>query len=179
MQTAHEFFIHELNEMLDVEQRLVEALGELEAQSSRPELKKAFAAHRQQTEKHEERVRQIFEELEETPEQTECKGIKGLIEEAHAFMEETPSEDLLDVFNIGAASKSEPYEICAYKSLRQLATEMGHRKAAQLLKQNLREEEQTLKKMETFSKKIKPEQSGMEEEEKQPARRRTRRSKAA
>ena len=60
MQTAHEFFIHELNEILDVEQRLVEALGELEAQSTRPELKKAFAAHRQQTEKHEERVRQIF-----------------------------------------------------------------------------------------------------------------------
>ncbi len=180
MQTAHEFFIHELNEVLDVEQRLVEALGELEAQSSRPELKKAFAAHRQQTEKHEERVRQIFEELEETPEQTECKGIKGLIEEARAFMEESPSEDLLDVFNIGAASKSESYEICAYKSLIQLATDMGHRKAVQLLKQNLREEEQTLKKMETFSKKIKPERSGMAEEEpERPTGRRTRRSRAA
>jgi len=177
MQTAHEFFVYGLNEMLDVEQRLVEALGELESQSTRPELKKAFAAHRQQTEKHVERVQQVFEQLGETPEQRECKGIKGLIEEVHAFMEEQPSVDLVDVFNIGAAAKSEAYEIQSYESLIQLATDMGHRKAVQLLKQNLREEEQTLKKMEGFSKKIKPERSGMEEEE-QPTRR-TRRSRAA
>ena len=178
MQTAHEFFIYGLNEMFDVEQRLVEALGELESQSTRPELKKAFAAHRQQTEKHVERLQQVFEQLGETPEQRECKGIKGLIDEVHAFMEEQPSEDLVDVFNIGAAAKSEAYEIQSYESLIQLATDMGHRKAVQLLKQNLREEEQTLKKMEGFSKKIKPERSGMEEEE-QPAARRTRRSRAA
>ncbi|HZR28708.1 MAG TPA: DUF892 family protein [Terriglobales bacterium] len=179
MQTAHEFFIHGLNEVLDVEQKLVEALGELESQSTRPELKKAFAAHRQQTEKHVERVQQVFEELGETPEQTECKGIKGLIEEVHAFMEEQPSEDLVDVFNVGAAAKSESYEILTYESLIQLATDMGHRKAVQLLKQNLREEEQTLKKMEGFSKKIKPERSGMEEEKEEQPTRRTRRSKAA
>jgi ferritin-like metal-binding protein YciE len=178
MQTAHEFFIYGLNEMLDTEQRLVEALGELESQSTRHELKKAFAAHRQQTEKHVERIQQVFEQLGETPEQRECKGIKGLIEEVHAFMEEQPSEDLVNVFNIGAAAKSEAYEIQGYESLIQLATDMGHRKAIQLLKQNLREEEQTLKKMEGFSKKIKPERSGMEEEE-QPATRRTRRSRAA
>jgi len=178
MQTAHEFFIYGLNEVLDTEQRLVEALGEMESQSTRPELKKAFAAHRQQTEKHVERVQQVFEQLGETPEQHECKGIKGLIEEVHAFMEEQPSEDLINVFNIGAAAKSEAYEIQSYESLILLATDMGHRKAVQLLKQNLREEEQTLKKMEGFSKKIKPEQSGMEEEE-QPATRRTRRSRAA
>ena len=72
MQTAHELMVHGLNEMIDVEQKLVEALSELEQKSSRPELKKAFAAHRQQTEKHEERLRQIFEELGEAPEQTEC-----------------------------------------------------------------------------------------------------------
>src|SRR5260370_7124157 len=127
MQKEEEFFSKELNQMLEVEQRLVEALGELEAQSSRPELKKAFAAHRQQTEKQEERVRQIFEELEETPEQTECKGIKGLIEEARAFMEESPSEGLLDLFNIAPASKSQSYQICAYKSLTHLATHIAHR----------------------------------------------------
>ena len=180
MQTAHEFFIYGLNEMLDTEQRLVEALGELESQSTRPELKKAFAVHRQQTEKHVERVQQVLEQLDETPEQRECQGIKGIIEEVHAFMEEQPSEDLINVFNIGAAAKSEAYEIQSYESLIQLATDMGHRKAVQLLKQNLREEEQALKKMQGFSKKIKPERSGMEgKEEEQPAIRRTRRSRAA
>jgi ferritin-like metal-binding protein YciE len=177
MQTAHELMIYGLNQMLDVEQKQMEALSELEEKSTRPELKKAFAAHRQQTEKHEQRLRQIFEELGETPEQTENKGIRGLIEEVHTFMEEGPSPDLVDVFHITAAGKSEAHEIAGYEALIQLATQMKHRKAAQLLGQNLREEQQTLKKLQGFSKKIKPEQSGMEEE--QPAIRRPRRRKAA
>lgn len=164
MQTAHELFIHELGDMLDAEQKLVEALGEQEESSTRPEVKKAFAAHRGQTEQHVKRLQQAFETLGEEPEETECKGIKGLIEEVHSFMEEDPSEDLIDVFNIGAAVKVESYEINAYESLIDLATDMGHKKAVQLFKQNLRDEEQTLKKMEAFSKKIKPERSGMEEE---------------
>ena len=54
MQTAHELMIHGLNQMLDVEQKQLEALSELEEKSTRPELKKAFASHRQQTEKHEQ-----------------------------------------------------------------------------------------------------------------------------
>src|SRR2546423_14591816 len=98
MQTAHELFIHELNDMLDGEKKLVEAVGEQEAQSTNPEVKKAFGAHRKQTEQQVERLQEAFESLEESPEETECKGIKGLIEEVHAFMEEDPSPDLIDVF---------------------------------------------------------------------------------
>jgi ferritin-like metal-binding protein YciE len=55
---------------------------------------------------------------------------------------------------------------------------MGHNKAVRLLQQNLKEEQQTLKKMEAFSRKITPEQSGMEEEEEEERgpRRRARRA---
>lgn len=179
MQTAHELMINGLNQVLDVEQKQVEALAELEERSSRPELKKAFAAHRQQTEKHAERIRQIFEDLDELPEQTESKGIKGLIEEARAFMEENPSPDLVNVFNVAMASKLEAYEISGYQALLQLATSMKHRKAAQLIGQILREEQQNLKKLQGLGKKIKPERSGMEEREEQPAIRRPRRRRAA
>jgi ferritin-like metal-binding protein YciE len=178
METAHELMVHGLNQMLDVEQKLVDALAELEEKSSRPELKKAFSIHRQQTEKHVERLGQVFEELEETPEQTESKGIRGLLDEAQTFMEQNPSEDLVNVFNILAAIKAETYEISGYEALIQLATGMRHRKAVQLMTQNLRDEQQTLKKMQGFTKKIKPERSGMEEQE-QPAIRRPRRRKAA
>jgi ferritin-like metal-binding protein YciE len=169
METAHELFIHELNDILDGEKRLVEALSEQEQDSGRPELKKAFAAHRAQTEKQIERLQQVFSDIGEEPEETECHGIMGLIEEKKAFQEEDPSEELIDIFNVGAAVKVESYEINAYESLIRLAQQMGHRKAAQLLNQNLREEEQTLKKMESFSKKLKPSELGMEEEEEAPA----------
>jgi ferritin-like metal-binding protein YciE len=172
MQTAHELFVHELGGMLDAEKKLVEALGEQQQESSRPELQKAFGAHRAQTEKQVQRLQQVFESIQEQPKDTECKGIRGLIEEHESFKEEDPNHDLLDVFNVGAAIKVERYEISAYEGLIRLAQEMGHRKAVQLLRQNLFEEEQTAKKMQALSKKLKPERSGMEEEEQQGQKRR-------
>jgi ferritin-like metal-binding protein YciE len=172
MQTARDLFVHEVQDMFDAEQRLVEALGEQEQESSRPELRKAFASHREQTENQVERLREVFEQIGEQPEETECKGIKGLIEEHEAFKEEDPSEELLDIFNVGAAIKVESYEINAYESLVKLGRELGFKKGVNLLNQNLKEEQQTLKKMEMFSTKLKPSDLGVEEEEVRPRRRR-------
>ncbi len=166
MQTAHELFVHELQDMLDAEQQLVEALGEQADESSRPDLQKAFQSHQAQTEKQVERLHQVFELIGEEAEEVECKGIRGLIEEHNHFKEEEdPAEDIMDIFNTGAAEKVESYEICAYESLIRLAKAMGHTKAEKLLNQNLKEEQQTLKKMQAFSKKLKPENLGMEDEE--------------
>ena len=165
METGHELFIHGMTDMLDAERQLVEALQELESDSSNSQLKKAFATHRQETEGQVDRLQQCFELLGEQPEDSECKGIKGIIEEKKAFMEEDPSQDILDVFHVGAAIKTESYEICEYESLIEMAQEMKHSKVAQLLRQNLKEEQATLKKMEAFSKKIKPERMMSEEQE--------------
>jgi ferritin-like metal-binding protein YciE len=150
--------------MMDAERQLVDALEENSEDSSRPELKKAFEQHRKQTEGQLERLQQCFELMGEEPEETECHGIRGLIAEKKAFSEEDPSEDLIDVFNVDAATKIESYEICAYESLIQLARDMKHTKVAKLLSENLKEEQATLKKMEAFSKKVKPEQMMTEEE---------------
>jgi ferritin-like metal-binding protein YciE len=173
MQTAHELFLHELADMLDAERKLVQALGEQAGEASNPQLQKAFASHQAQTEKQVQRLEQVFEQLGEQPQDTECKGLKGLLEELETFKSEGPSEDILDVFSIGAASKVESYEINAYESLITLARDMGHTKALRLLQQNLKEEQQTLKKMQGFARKIKPEQSGMEEEEESGQRKRS------
>ena len=166
MQTAHELFLHEMSDMLDAERNLLEALQQQAEESSRPDLQKAFESHRQQTEKQIQRLEQAFESLEEDPEDAECKGIQGIIAEHDEFMsEEDPSEDLIDIFNAGAACKVEHYEIAAYTGLINMAQQMGHTKAVKLLNQNLKEEQQTLKKMESFIKKLKPERMMEEEEE--------------
>ncbi len=165
METAHELFVHEVNDMLDGEKQLIKALGELEKESGRSELKKAFGNHRKQTEEQARRLEAILDEMGESPKATECKGIYGLIEEKKTFNEEDPSPDLLDIFNVGTASKVEAYEIRAYNSLIDLAAELGLRRATQLLERTLREEQQTLNKLETFSNKLKPRNLGLKEEE--------------
>src|ERR1041385_5266315 len=156
MRTGHELFVHGLSDMMDAERQLVEALEENANDSSRAELKKAFEQHRKETEGQIERLQQCFELLGEEAEDTECHGIRGLIAEKKAFSEEDPSDDLIDVFNVGAAIKAESYEICEYESLIDMAREMKHSKVAQLLNQNLKEEKATLKKMEAFSERVKP-----------------------
>src|SRR3954465_8954377 len=79
METGHELFIHGMGDMLDAERQLVEALQELENDSTNPQLKKAFASHREETEGQVERLQQCFELVGEEPEESECKGIKGII----------------------------------------------------------------------------------------------------
>lgn len=165
MQTAKELFVHELTDMLDVEQKLVEALGKMaEDHSEHAQLQKGFQQHQAQTEKQVERLQQIFRQLGEQPEETECKGIKGLIEERDSFKEEDPADDILSIFDVGAAIKVESYEINAYNSLIELAEQLNLNKAVKLLNQNLKEEEQTRTKLEAVSRKLKPDNLGLEEE---------------
>ena len=72
----------------------------------------------------------------------------------------------MDIFNVEAGAKVERYEITSYEGLVKLARMMGHKKAERLLSQNLKEEEATLRKLEKFSDKLKPENMGMDENEK-------------
>lgn len=161
MHSVHQFFLHEMSDMLDAEEKLVEALGEMAEETTHPKLKQAIAAHQQQTEGQAERLRQAFQILDEEPEETECAGIKGLKEEHDNFKEEDPAEPLINLFNIGAGIKTENYEISAYRSLISLAEGMGHNKVVRLLQQNLREEEQTLQKMQRFQQQLSPEELGI------------------
>ncbi len=166
MQTARELFVHGLTDMLDAEQKLVEALGKQAEESSRPDLQKAFQSHQQQTQKQVERLQQCFDLLDEDAEETECKGIAGMIAEHDSFKEdEDPSEDLMDIFNAGAAAKVESYEIASYEGLINLAQQLEQAKIERLLNQTLKEEQATLKKMQGFLKKLKPQQLEMEDEE--------------
>src|SRR5579859_2042997 len=167
MQSARELFIHELTDMLDAEQKLVEALGQLaDDHSAEPQLQKGFQSHQAQTEKQVQRIQQIFEQMGKEPEETECKGIKGLIEERDSFKEEeNPAEDILAVFDVGASIKVESYEIDAYNGLIRLAEQLDMSKATKLLNQTLKEEEETRTKLEAMARKLKPGNLGTEEGE--------------
>lgn len=63
MESAHELFVHELQEMMDAEQQLVEALGKQSEESFRPDLRKAFQSHQAQTKKQVERLQQVLSRL--------------------------------------------------------------------------------------------------------------------
>lgn len=153
--TARELFEHELRDAYDAEHRMVDSLKEMSSKVSDPELSKSFDMHRQQTERQIKRLETAFSSIDETPQRESCEGIKGLIEEFKTFTkEEDPSTEVLNLFASVSAKKVEHYEIVAYESLLQLATQLGLRDAQAALRENLAEELSTADQLQGMSEKL-------------------------
>ena len=88
------------------EQRLLDALSEPEEGSSSEEIREAFAEHRSGTETHVERLEEVFETLGASAEAAEDPVVEGMIEAHEEFVEEDPSDEVLDRFNVAAGQKS-------------------------------------------------------------------------
>jgi len=144
IETTEDLFESGLKYIYYTEQRLLESLEAMEAETSHEEMAQAFADHRKQTEQHIERLEAVFESFGQSPETLEAMGLDGLIEEHEAFVETEPDQAVLDYFNSTAAQKIEHYEIAAYGNLIPLASELGMDEEADMLEANLREEQQTL-----------------------------------
>lgn len=169
MESAREFFAHQLSDMLDAERKILEVVEQAQDDVQNDQFRKALEQHYKQTENQINRLEQCFQELDEEPQEAECKGIEGLRQERESFMQEDPSEELLQLFTAGATAKIEHYEIASYNSLIDLGSKLGLKKGVRLLQQNLREEEQMLKKTEGIAKKLKPSVTGFEEKEEEEA----------
>lgn len=151
MQTIEELFEHELKDIYGGEQSLLDALEQMAGESSDREIKKAYTQHRKETQGQVKRLEKIFKSLGQKPNAATCPGIEGLIKEKKVFMREKPSEELLEFYNIGAAQKTERYEITAYENLIDMAEKLGMGDAVELLEQNLQEEEATLNKLKAIA----------------------------
>jgi ferritin-like metal-binding protein YciE len=173
--TAQQLFEHHIRDMYDAEQKLVRALRRMAKNATDRTLAKGFTAHAKTTERHVRRLEQVFRALEKKPRRQPCAGVDGLIEEYSNFVrEENPAPEVLDAFAAEAGLKVEHYEIVAYKSLIDLAKQLGMSREADLLKETLREEEQTASELERMSKKLGQALPAQDEEEEEEAEGRTR-----
>lgn len=147
METIEELFEHELRDMYSAEHSLVDALEQMADESSDRDIRKVFTTHRRETQGQIKRLGRIFKTMGQTPEAEACAGIEGLIKEKKMFMRQKPSAELLEFYNVGAAQKTERYEITAYENLIDMAEKLGMSDAVELLEQNLQEEEGALNRL--------------------------------
>jgi ferritin-like metal-binding protein YciE len=149
MDNLHDLFEHELQDVYDAEIKLVQALQTLASEARDDELREAFRAHLQETRGHVQRLENVFDIWGREPSRGEgCKGIDGIIEEKRALDRKGKlGEPVRDIFNAGAAIKSERYEISAYESLIGLARALQLDDVVDLLQKNLGEEEAALEKV--------------------------------
>ncbi|MGH9534014.1 MAG: ferritin-like domain-containing protein [Terriglobales bacterium] len=147
MQTAHEFFLDELHDIYNAEKKLLDILAAAERDTQRGDAKRAFARHRKQTEGHVTRLEAAFRSIGAPPQEKDCEGLDGLVEEKESTEAEGLSPELRDMNTLVSAVKIERYESSAYETLIFLAQQMGHREAARQLRETLREEQEAARLM--------------------------------
>ena len=143
MELLHELLTEELRDMLSAENQLVKALPKMARAAKNDELKKAFQDHLEQTKGHVERLKKVFDMLEEKPRAKTCRGMVGLVEEGQEIIAEGKKmeEAQADLALISAAQRVEHYEIAAYGTARAIAEQMERQDIAKILQQTLNEEE--------------------------------------
>ena len=138
-----ELLLDQLQDLLHAETQLTGALPKMEEAANHPKLKEAFAKHLVQTERHIERLKQVFQVLGEKAEPKPCKAMMGLVAEGEETIEEGREKEAVsaDLSLIAAAQRVEHYEISAYGTARNLARQLGAIDCARLLTHTLGEEE--------------------------------------
>lgn len=132
--------VDQLQDIYDAEQRLTKALPKMADAASDAQLKNAFQHHLTETQQQVKRLEQVFESLGKTTEAKTCEAMKGLITEGEEMVNAKGDDRVRDAALIAAAQRVEHYEIAAYGTARQLARQLGHTNAAELLQQSLDEE---------------------------------------
>ena len=145
--SLREHLVEELNDLLNAEQQLLDALPKMAERASSRELRTAFRGHLAETRQHEKRVARALRQLGEKADGKTCEAMKGLLEEGQELMDGADSGALRDAMMITAAQKVEHYEIATYGTVRTYSQLLGERNVAQLLSQNLKEEKAADKKL--------------------------------
>jgi ferritin-like metal-binding protein YciE len=145
--SLREHLVEELNDLLNAEQQLIEALPMMAERASRRELKGAFRSHLAETKRHAQRAAQALKSLGEKVSGKTCEAMKGLLEEGQELVGGVEPGALQDAMMITAAQKVEHYEIATYGTVRTYAQVLGEKQVAALMAQTLREEKAADKKL--------------------------------
>jgi ferritin-like metal-binding protein YciE len=155
MTTPKELFVHELQDVYYAEKTIERMLPTLAREATSRELTSAFEHHLKETRSQISNLEKVFSEIGKSARGEECPGIEGIKREHDKFMrEENADKAILDMFLTGAAARTEHYEIAAYTGLISKAKTLGEKRAAELLDQNLKQEKEALKKVESISKQL-------------------------
>ncbi len=138
-----DLFHETLKDIYYAERQILKALPKMARGAQSDHLRQAFEKHRDQTETHVERLRQVFEIIGKSPRGKTCPAIDGIIEEGEEVMAAFKGSPALDAGLIAAAQAVEHYEIARYGTLRQWARQLGLDDAAALLDETLTEESDT------------------------------------
>jgi ferritin-like metal-binding protein YciE len=163
-----EVLLDELRDMYSAENQLVVSLPHLAKGVVNKELKTCFKTHLTETKGQVKRLKEVFKILGEKPTGEHCKGMEGVVEEGTDALEKDEDGASFDSGIIGAALRTEHYEIAGYTATIAMAKTLGMRDVSSLLTENLKEELSTAKQIMTIASSILKEAASEPDQEKEP-----------
>lgn len=154
MQTPQDLFLHELGDMYDAEQRILQMLPAMAKECDNDQVRQAFQRHEQETKQQVQNLDRCFQALGAQRPQATCAAIAGLKQEHDSFLKERPAAQILTMFDLGGAAKTEHYEIASYTGLIEKAQLMGQQQCVQLLQQNLQQEQAMAQRVQQLSQQL-------------------------
>jgi ferritin-like metal-binding protein YciE len=143
IKSMEDLFVHGLQDLYYAENKVAKSLPTMIDKASDGELKRGFEKHLNETQGQLKRLERVFEMQGRDARGEKCPAIDGIIREAEDVMGEVEDQDVLNSAIIAAAQAVEHYEITRYGALIAWATQLGHRNAAKILAESLKEEKAT------------------------------------
>lgn len=141
-----DLLVNELKAMLYVERKLAdEVLPELGDQISNGKFEQSIRHHLEETKQHAANLERAFELLGEEARPDKSHAIDGLVAQHDKVVKNIDSDQVRDLFNAGAAAKTEHLEISAYEGMIMTAGSLGEDELVTLLEENLDQEKDALK----------------------------------
>jgi ferritin-like metal-binding protein YciE len=150
-----DLFVNELKSMLYVERQLAESvLPKLTREITEQELRGRIEDHLEETRRHVANLERCFELLGEEAKDDKSHAIDGLTAQHDKVAKNIEDDRLRDIFDAGAAAKTEHLEIAAYRGLITMAEAMGESEIVDLLEQNLDDDKNALEQAEEVAQKL-------------------------
>jgi ferritin-like metal-binding protein YciE len=150
--SLREHLVEELNDLVNAEQQLIDALPKMAERATNRQLRAAFKSHLTETKQHEKRATQALKQLGEKASGKTCEAMEGLLKEGQELMDGADAGALRDAMMITAAQKVEHYEIATYGTVRTYASLLGERGVTRLLDQTLAQEKAADRKLTAIAK---------------------------
>jgi ferritin-like metal-binding protein YciE len=151
--SAEEIYSYKLGAALTMERTTLDMLADLEDHAQRDDLKRLFREHATETKQHVANVERAFQMLGEDVDSSPCPAIQGLEKEGQATIKKT-DDRLVDAVLLASANETEHHEIAVYETLITNAEARGATGVADLLRQNLAQEQAALEKVQAFAHRI-------------------------
>ena len=154
LQSPRDLFVYDLSAVHSAEQSTLQIYPQMEHQCRDPQVKQLFSDVTTNLQRQITRIQECFRLMGQQPMSVPCYTADGFNRDWQQFVQQGPSQDIIEVFSLELASQIGHYKLAAYKHLVEDARAMGQSQCASSLEDSLHEKESTVQRTDQLASRI-------------------------